>query len=205
MCARELFIIAAPSGAGKTSLIKSLLKQDKQLCLSVSHTTRKPRPGERDGEHYHFVNDDRFKQMWANKEFIEHAQVFDHYYGTAKQELEAKFAQDLDVLLEIDWQGARQVRALFQNSIGIFILPPSRPILEKRLKERKQDSDETISRRMTDAVTDMAHYNEFEYVVINDDFNQALNDLQMIISARRLRCEFQAKQHQQVLKKLLAI
>lgn len=177
----RLYVIAAPSGAGKTSLVKALMEREPRLRFSVSYTTRKPRPNERDGEDYHFVSAERFKAMVAGNEFLEHAQVFDNYYGTALSTVQQALESGQQLLLEIDWQGARQVRARLPEAHSIFILPPSRSSLEQRLRQRSTDTDEVITRRLQDSVLDLAHWPEFEFVVVNDDFAAALDDLQHIV------------------------
>jgi guanylate kinase len=177
----RLFVIAAPSGAGKTSLVKALLEQRPQLRLSVSHTTRKPRPSEQEGREYFFVSVDKFRALAEEKQFLEHAQVFDNHYGTGRAPVEAALARGHSVILEIDWQGARLVRASLPECVTIFILPPSREALEKRLRDRKTESDAAIARRLADAVSDMSRSGEFDYVVVNDDFARALVDLTRIV------------------------
>jgi len=200
----SLYIVAAPSGAGKTSLVKALLESTLGVTVSVSHTTRQARPGEIDGEHYYFVDLARFEFMRDNYEFLEHAKVFDNYYGTSKQSVEATLAQGLDVILEIDWQGAQQVRKLYPDACSIFILPPSRQVLEERLRSRGQDDDATVARRMRDAVTEMSHYHEFDYLIINDVFDEALGFMRAIVLARRQRTNVQCKIREQLLQQLLA-
>ena len=180
----RLFVIAAPSGAGKTSLVKALLASEPRLRLSVSHTTRKRRPTEQDGREYHFVSVPQFEQLVARGEFLEHARVFDNFYGTARGFVEEQLRQGYDVILEIDWQGAQQVRKALAECVTIFILPPSRESLEERLRNRRTDSEEVIARRLRDAVGDMSHWNEFDYVVVNDDFDKAVNDLVSIVEGR---------------------
>ena len=177
----NLFIIAAPSGCGKTSLVKALLGSSSKLSVSVSHTTRKPRKGEINGENYHFVSKERFGEMISNNDFAEHAEVFGNMYGTARSNIKKKLEANIDIILEIDWQGARQVRENMPNSISIFILPPSKNVLLQRLTDRGQDDEETISKRMKNSESEMSHYDEFEYLVINDQFDSALNDLKAII------------------------
>lgn len=199
-----LYIISAPSGAGKTSLVKALLKETPDITVSVSHTTRKPRPGETDGVEYHFVDVDTFRAMVADNAFLEHAQVFDNLYGTSRSAALDLLKRGIDVILEIDWQGARQVRAMMPGAVSIFILPPSRPALDERLRGRGQDGEEVIARRMRDAISEMSHYAEFDYLVINDQFEQALLDLQSIITARRLRTTVQQALHRELLTALLA-
>ncbi len=179
----RLFVIAAPSGAGKTSLVKALMEREPALRFSVSYTTRKPRPNEHHGEDYHFVSEEQNKTMVANNEFLEHARVFDNYYGTALSTVQQALASGQQLLLEIDWQGARQVRARLPEARSIFILPPSRSSLERRLRQRSTDSEEVIRRRLQDSVLDLAHWPEFEFVVVNDDFEAALDDLQEIVRA----------------------
>jgi guanylate kinase len=180
----RLFVIAAPSGAGKTSLVKALLGSEPRLRLSVSHTTRKRRPTEKDGREYHFVSVPQFEQLVARGEFLEHAQVFDNFYGTARGFVEEQLRQGYDLILEIDWQGAQQVRRAVPQCVSIFILPPSRRALAERLSRRATDSAETIARRLADATADMSHYREFDYVIVNDDFAQAVSDLRRIVAAR---------------------
>ncbi len=176
-----LYVIAAPSGAGKTSLVKAVLARDPALRVSISHTTRKPRENERDGEHYHFVGVDEFNRLVAAGEFLEHAQVFDNYYGTSRRGVEALRAAGHDVILEIDWQGARQVRKAQPDCRSIFILPPSRQSLEERLRNRRTDSEDVIQRRLRDSMADMSHFAEFDQVVVNDDFESAVSHLLEII------------------------
>jgi guanylate kinase len=182
MTGGRLFVIAAPSGAGKTSLVKALLQREPGLRVCVSHTTRPRRPAEVDGRDYHFVSVERFRELISADGFLEYAPVFDNYYGTSRAALEAAFGAGHDVILEIDWQGARQVRARAPGCISIFVLPPSRATLEQRLRNRRTDSDEVIARRLRDAVDDMSHYAEFDYVVVNDDFEAAVADLRRIIA-----------------------
>jgi guanylate kinase len=177
----NLFIIAAPSGCGKTSLVKALLEDSKNLAVSVSHTTRKARKSEIDGENYHFVSKETFEQMIANNDFVEYADVFGNMYGTARSNINEKLDSNIDIILEIDWQGARQVRQNMPDAISIFILPPSKNALLERLTNRGQDDDDTISERMENSEREMSHYNEFDYLIINDQFNSALNDLKSII------------------------
>jgi len=199
-----LYIVSAPSGAGKTSLVNALVKKDPQISLSVSHTTRPPRPGEIDGQHYHFVDVDTFKTMINEGAFIEYAQVFDNYYGTSRSALTTPLEEGRDVILEIDWQGAEQVRRLIPEAQSIFILPPSKAALEERLRGRGQDSDEVISRRMRDAEAEMKHYDEFDFLIINDEFETALNELHCIFIAQRMRCSRQSAKHKQLITTLLS-
>ena len=182
-----LFVVSAPSGAGKTSLLRALIPTDPRLQLSVSHTTRGARPGEQDGTHYHFVDRARFEAMVAAGEFVEHARVFDNLYGTAERSVRDLLGANLDVVLEIDWQGARQVRARFPEAVSVFIVPPSVEALRERLSGRGQDSAEIIDRRMRDARSELSHFGEYDYLVVNDDFDEALADLRAIVGAERLR------------------
>jgi guanylate kinase len=198
-----LFIVSAPSGAGKTSLLKQLIPADPGLALSVSHTTRAMRPGEEDGVHYHFVSVEDFQRMAGEGGFLEHAQVFDNYYGTAEQGVRAQLAGGQDVVLEIDWQGARQVRERFPEAVSIFIAPPSIEALRERLGGRGTDSDEIIERRMRDAQAELSHYPEYDYLVINDDFDIALGELAAIVAAERLRLDRQAARHRAALAGML--
>lgn len=198
-----LYVISAASGAGKTSLVRALIESETGLMASVSHTTRPSRRGEQDGVHYHFVEEARFQAMLGDKAFLEHALVFDHYYGTSREWVMERLHGGIDVILEIDWQGARQIRASFAESIGIFILPPSRAALEERLRGRGQDSDVIIARRMGDAISEMSHLDEFDYLVINDDFDRALTDLQCIVQAGRLRYAAQVSRYRLLISSLL--
>ncbi|MCX7073431.1 MAG: guanylate kinase [Methylococcales bacterium] len=182
----NLYIISAPSGAGKTSLVKELISSLNSLSVSVSHTTRQKREGEIDGKDYFFISVEKFKMMQVDSAFLESAQVFDNFYGTAQKTVEDTLLQGNDVILEIDWQGAQQIRKLLPASISIFILPPSIETLRQRLEGRGKDDAEIIARRMRDAVTEMRHYPEFDYVVVNEDFGVALNELKSIVIANRL-------------------
>jgi guanylate kinase len=182
----NLFIIAAPSGTGKTSLVAELLKRERGLKLSISYTTRAPRLGEVDGREYHFVAGAEFERMIAAGDFLEHAQVHGNHYGTSRRWIEREIAGDHDVLLEIDWQGARQVRALFPRLIGMFILPPSLGELRRRLQTRGKDSPETIERRLQGAREEISHVLEFEYIIVNDRFEQALEDILAVVHAARV-------------------
>lgn len=182
----DLFIISAASGTGKTSLVKALLESIPNLAVSISHTTRTPRPGEVDGVHYHFTDRGRFETLLKQNAFIEHAQVFSNLYGTSQEEVMRHLSIGKDVILEIDWQGARQARTTFPRAISIFILPPSREALRQRLHLRGQDRDEIIENRLAGSCTEMSHWDEFDYTVINDDFDTALADLVAIVRARRL-------------------
>lgn len=180
----KLYILSAPSGAGKSSLAKALIERRPMLAVSVSHTTRPPRPGEHDGVHYHFVDRAAFERMVAAGEFVEHARVFDNYYGTARRSVETLLAAGKDVILDIDWQGARSIRNSLPVVVSIFILPPSRAALEARLRQRGQDDDAVIARRMRDAVAEMRHHDEFDHVIVNDDFDRALADIEAIMDGR---------------------
>jgi guanylate kinase len=185
----RLYVVAAPSGAGKTSLVKALMEREPGIQFSVSYTTRKPRPNEIPGRDYHFVSHERFQEMIANREFLEHAQVFDNCYGTGVRTVQEALSNGEQLLLEIDWQGARQVRSRIPDAVSIFILPPSRAALEQRLKARSTDSDQVIQRRLRDAAEDLDHWREFDYVVINDQFEQAIEDLRAIVENRGSRLQ----------------
>lgn len=198
-----LYVFSAPSGAGKTTLVKALLDQTQDIGVSVSHTTRATRTGEVDGKDYNFTSTEIFKSMIEHNEFLEHAQVFDNFYGTSQKWVEDQLAKGQDVILEIDWQGAEQVRKLMPNMVSVFILPPSRPELERRLQGRGQDSQEIIDRRMRDAVSEMSHFSEFDYLIINDDFDSALSELCAVVISRRQRLSAQSKKHQLLIEQLL--
>ncbi|AMW17236.1 guanylate kinase [Glaesserella parasuis] len=202
----NLYIISAPSGAGKSSLINALLSDlpRSQVQLSISHTTRNPRPGEEHGVHYYFTQHDEFKRLIEQGHFLEWAEVFGNYYGTSLPMIERSLEQGIDVFLDIDWQGARQIRAKVPNVKTIFILPPSKAELEKRLIGRGQDSAETIAKRMSEAVSEMSHYNEFDYVIVNDDFQTALSELKSILTAERLKQAVQAERYQFLIASLLS-
>jgi guanylate kinase len=195
-----LFTISAPSGAGKTSLVAALIQNTRDLCVSISHTTRTMRPGERDGVNYHFVSEDDFLAMLDRTEFLEHARVFGNLYGTSQLWVEEQLATGTDVILEIDWQGAQQVKRLIPSTRAIFILPPSRMTLLQRLTARGQDDSSIIEGRMAEAVEEMSHYLESDFLVVNDDFDQAMAELQAIVTSQRLTTEHQ----RQVLGDLLA-
>ncbi|MEL0649581.1 guanylate kinase [Pseudoalteromonas agarivorans] len=199
----NLFILSAPSGAGKSSLINALLKKHDDMKVSVSHTTRSPRPGEENAVHYHFVSADEFKALIAKDDFFEWAQVFDNYYGTSKQAIESQLDAGIDVFLDIDWQGAQQVRKIMPSVQTIFILPPSKEELEQRLNNRGQDSAEVITGRMAQAQSETSHYNEYDFVVVNDDFDTALSDIETIVMAQRLTLKAQQNRHQNLLSSLL--
>ena len=198
-----LFVVSAASGTGKTSLVKALLDRVTNLHVSVSHTTRGQRPGELDGVHYHFTEKDSFLALVEQGGYIEYAEVFGNYYGTAQATVKEQLAKGHDVLLEIDWQGAQQVRKLFPDSKQIFILPPSQFDLRQRLSNRGTDSVEVIERRLGCAVEDMQQYVNFDYVIINDDFNKALHDLESVIIANRLVITQQASRHQKMISELI--
>jgi len=199
----NLFIITAASGAGKTSLVRELLAADNQLKLSVSYTTRKARPGEVDGEHYHFVDEAEFLRMLGEAEFLESAHVHSARYGTSQKRVEAVLQQGDDLILEIDWQGAEQVRKIYPQAISIFILPPSIKALESRLHSRGQDSNEVIAKRLAAARDEMSHVVEFDYVTINDKFELALEDLRAIIRSQRLKRDKQLRRHETLISALL--
>ena len=202
--AGNLFIISAPSGAGKSSLIQALLKRHSDMQVSVSHTTRAPRPGEQDGVHYHFISVAEFKALIARDEFFEWAEVFGNYYGTSKSTIRDSLSRGIDVFLDIDWQGARQIKAQEGSAKGIFILPPSLTELEQRLNNRGQDSAEVIAKRMAQAQSEMSHANEYEYLIINDNFDTALTELERIVLAQRNGYGSQAARQQALLSQLLA-
>ena len=199
-----LFVVSAPSGAGKTSLVRALRERRPALQFSVSYTTRPPRPGEIDGVHYHFVTRDTFERMVAAGDFFEHALVHGDYKGTARQSVEPQLAAGKDVLLEIDWQGARQVRAKIPEAVSVFILPPSREALETRMRNRGQDSEAVIAQRLAAAREEMSHAPEFDYWIVNEHFDTAANELRSIFIAHRLRREAQARRHAGLYAGLLA-
>jgi len=206
----NIFIIAAPSGCGKTSLVKSLIEDSNNLSVSVSHTTRKMRQGEIDGKNYHFVSKATFDKMIINKEFVEYAEVFGNMYGTTKKNIKEKLDRNIDIILEIDWQGARQVRKNITDAVSIFILPPSKQALYERLINRGQDDEVTISKRMENSEKEMSHFNEFDYLIINDQFDSALSNLKAIIDDFRnniknidLSLENQLLRHKYLLNKLI--
>lgn len=198
-----LYIVSAPSGAGKTSLVTALIKADKRVSVSVSHTTRAMRPGEEHGVNYHFVSHDDFKGLIAKGDFLEHAEVFGNFYGTSRSALQEVLDQGNDLILEIDWQGAQQVRKLMPEALSVFILPPSQQALRERLDGRGQDSEEIIAGRMQEAVSEMVHYDEYDYVIINDDFDVALEDLKAVFRSNRLVLKKQQQRHAALLKQMI--
>lgn len=202
----NLFILSAPSGAGKSSLISALLKQEspRPMQVSVSHTTRAARPGEENGQHYHFVSKPEFEALIQKNAFYEHAEVFGNYYGTSAVAIDEQLAKGIDVLLDIDWQGAQQVRMKKPSVTTIFICPPSKAELEKRLKGRGQDSQEVIDDRMAQAKSECSHYQEFDYIIVNDDFDQALVDLTTIVNNQRLKRSQQVIAYQALFDSLLS-
>lgn len=198
-----LYIVAAPSGAGKSSLVNALLEREPGIVLSISHTTRLPRPTDRDGQHYHFVTRAVFERMTAEGLFIEHAEVFGNLYGTSRLAVEPLLAQGRDVLLEIDWQGARQVRTALPGCVSVFILPPSRAELERRLRARASDDAAAIARRLADSRGEIEHAGDFDYIVVNDQFADALADLRSIVTSQRLRQPVQFARHAALIDDLL--
>ncbi len=204
MAQGTLFIVSAPSGAGKTSLVRELIESLDGIQVSVSHTTRERREGEVDGVNYHFVDVPAFEAMIEHGDFFEYARVFDNYYGTARRTVETMLAAGQDVILEIDWQGARQVRRQLPEAVSVFILPPSREELERRLASRGTDEHAVIARRMRDAVDEMTHHDEYDYLVINDDFTTALRELQSLVIARRLTRQRVSEHHAPLLAALLS-
>lgn len=199
----QLYIVSAPSGAGKSSLLNALRGRVQDVVVSVSSTTRQPRLGEQDGVHYHFTNIETFRQQIADGNFLEYAQVFDNYYGTSRLSVNALLESGKDVILEIDWQGAQQVRQRTEDATSIFILPPSVAALQERLRGRGQDSEEIIQRRMRDAKNEMSHYPEYDYIVINDEFEFALEELACIFRSERLKRARQTQQHHALLNTLV--
>lgn len=198
-----LFIVAAPSGAGKSSIVNACLGVDPNIALSISFTSRAPRPGERHAQHYHFVDEGVFRRMIEAGDFFEHALVHGDWKGTAKQSVEPQLAAGRDVLLEIDWQGARQVREQVPEAVSIFILPPSREALEQRMRTRGQDSDAVIAQRIAAAREEMSHHDEFDYVVVNEKFDTAVSEMCAILIASRLRRPLQQERHRRLLASLL--
>lgn len=202
--AAQLFVLSAPSGAGKTSLVKQACVRMSKLAVSISHTTRPKRPADRDGVDYHFVDEAEFQRMIERGEFLEHARVFGNLYGTSQAEVEKTLAAGTDVLLEIDWQGADQVRRLMPQACSIFIVPPSREILQSRLRGRASDSSAVIERRLQEAVADMKHFSNYEYLIVNDDFELALEQLCAVVMAKRVEVLRQSDEQQVLLSNLLA-
>lgn len=198
-----LYIVAAPSGAGKSSIVNATLARDSKISLSISFTSRAPRPGEQDGRHYHFVDEAEFLRMIDAGDFFEYARVHGDWKGTARQSVEPQLAAGHDVLLEIDWQGARQVRAKIPDAVSVFILPPSRAALEQRMRKRGQDSEEVIAQRLAAAREEMSHYGEFDYLIVNEDFETAVDEMCSIFTASRLRKDAQVARHAQLLMSLL--
>ena len=199
----HVYIISAPSGAGKTSLIKALLKSVGRLKVSISHTTRPRRSNEVDGVDYHFIDVENYQQMLAKDDFLEHAEVFGNYYGTSKNAVEALVNQGTDVILELDWQGANQIQQKMPKAIKIFVLPPSLEALHQRLYNRAQDDESVIQKRMLEAKQEMSHYNEYQFVIINDDFDVAFNELKSLVTAERLRLERQNFEHHDLIHSLI--
>lgn len=204
MAKGTLYIISAPSGAGKTSLVKAMLETMSDVVVSVSHTTRAKRDEEVEGREYHFIDEKTFDQMVANGDFLEHANVFGNKYGTSRQHLQEQLLQGRDVILEIDWQGARQIRQLMGDCKSIFVLPPTMQALCDRLIGRGQDTEDTIELRMNEAASEMTHYAEFDYIVINDDFDTAIAELASIFVSNRLLADVQQQRHSKKLAELLA-
>jgi guanylate kinase len=196
-------VVAAPSGGGKTSLISAVLKMDRQVRLSVSHTTRQPRPGEQNGIHYTFINEPAFLSLVRENAFLEHASVFDNHYGTGRAAVERQLAAGFDVILDIDWQGARQIKDAFPSCSTIFIIPPSLEVLRQRLVARGQDSEEIIQRRMKDAQAEISHWGEFDYLVINDDFDKTLSELHSIIRSGQPSRQRSENEYVEILAELL--
>ena len=199
-----LFTVSAPSGAGKTSLVKALVERNPSIRISVSHTTRAKRPGEVDGQDYHFVGKDEFIKRVSEGGFLEHAEVFGNYYGTSQQAVDRLLQQGHDVILEIDWQGAAQVRRLRPDVVSVFILPPSRAVLEQRLRARGQDSEAVIAHRLAAAREEISHYGESDYLIVNEDFERALQELDTVVRSRRLRREYQQARFVDLIRQLLS-
>ena len=197
-----LFVVAAPSGAGKTSLVRGVVESVENIQVSVSHTTRAPRPDDQDGVDYFYISDDIFSKMVSDQLFLEHAEVFGNHYGTSKRTVMDSLSQGVDVILEIDWQGGRQIRQIFPDSVSIYILPPSLDELQARLFARNQDSAEVIALRMSEARHEMSHYHEFDYVIFNDDFDRSLQEFCSIVIANRHKTRIQEKNHKKLLAEL---
>lgn len=199
----QLFIVSAPSGGGKTSLVARLIQDMPHIQVSISHTTRPRRPGEQEGVHYFYIDKTHFQQMVEAHAFVEHAQVFEHDYGTSYAEINHRLNHGIDVVLDIDWQGALQIKRLYQDSIGIFVMPPSIEILQQRLRNRQQDKEEVIQYRMQQAQREMRHYIDFDFLIVNDNFETALNELKSIVTAQRLSLRRQQLKQQKLLSFLL--
>jgi len=199
----RLFIVAAPSGGGKTSLVKQLIQDVSQIEVSISHTTRQMRPGEADGVHYFFINDQTFARMIDDHAFIEYARVFDHFYGTSVAQIQGRLQAGIDVVLDIDWQGAAQIKKIFADAVSIFVVPPSLAVLRERLTNRQQDDESVIQRRMQRAQAEMSHYHEFDYLIVNDEFTTAAFELASIVTAERLRQSRQMVRQRKLLSFLL--
>ena len=202
--AGNLFIVAAPSGGGKTSLVKKLVSDLANITVSVSHTTRKKRPGEEHGVDYFFVDEQTFMSMVDKGAFVEHAQVFNHFYGTSEAQIADRLQAGIDVVLDIDWQGAQQIRHIFKNAVSIFVIPPSLEVLKQRLMGRQQDDEKVISDRMQSARDELSHYSEFDYLIVNDNFDQAAYELRSIVISHRLCMVRQAEQQRKLLSFLLS-
>lgn len=200
----NIFIVAAPSGGGKTSLVKHLISTLDDIKVSISHTTRAKRPGEKEGVDYFFVDEKRFLEMVNDNDFVEHAQVFNHYYGTSVAQINTRLSAGIDVVLDIDWQGAQQIRRIFPQAISIFVVPPSLDVLKQRLQERKQDKEDVIADRMHRAQDELSHFSEFDYLIVNDDFEQAASDLTAIVKANRLTLQRQSAKVGKLLSFLLS-
>ena len=204
MMTGTLFIVAAPSGGGKTSLVRKVASRLDDITISISHTTRQKRPGEKDGVDYYFVDDSTFMGMVNRGLFLEHATVFDHCYGTSEAQISQGLQSGIDILLDIDWQGAMQIRHKFADAVSIFVVPPSLSVLKQRLDNRHQDGEEVINKRMQRARDEMSHYPEFDYLLVNDDFSKACNELSAIVIAQRLRMARQVEQQRKLLSFLLS-
>ena len=200
----SLFIVSAPSGAGKTSLVKALLEEHANLRVATSYTTRECRPGEIDGVNYHFVTQSKFHQMIADGEFVEHAEVFGNFYGTSQKQILELLSDGSDAILEIDWQGAKQIRKMMPEATSIFILPPSRQALQQRLEKRGQDADSVIQARMAASIEEISHYVEFDFIIVNDDFSEAMHQLQAIIEVKRLEIAAQTQRLSVMIEGLLS-